>query len=159
MPPLPAQGRAGEQRLHRLLLAAVPADQGAGLREGEAMTRAERLHAIACSIVRTLHHDRWHPARVETEARENATLRGLAEAALDAADSTREPCSVPAVPPRQSCPLCKRPPITVLSGHFRWETTCGCVSGRCRIGAVNSVRRWLLNCRAWARICAAKAAR
>ncbi len=63
------------------------------------MTRSSRIDAVAVAIVKALHHDRWHPARVEAEARANARVRELAEAALDAADSTREPCSVPAVPP------------------------------------------------------------
>ena len=56
------------------------------------MSRAERLHAVACSIVRAVHHGRWHEKRVDAEARANALVRELAEAALDAADTTRDPC-------------------------------------------------------------------
>ena len=55
------------------------------------MTRADRLHAVACSIVRAVHHGRWHEKRVEAEARTNALVRELAEAALSVADETREP--------------------------------------------------------------------
>lgn len=54
------------------------------------MTRADRIHAVACAVVRALHHDRWNEARVTTEARDNATLRHLAEVALDAADETND---------------------------------------------------------------------
>ena len=56
------------------------------------MTRGERIHALAQAMVVELHHGRWHPKRVETEARDNVTLRRLAEVALDVVDSTREPC-------------------------------------------------------------------
>jgi hypothetical protein len=54
------------------------------------MTRADRIHAVAVAVVRALHHNRWHEKRVEAEARDNATVRRLAEVALDAADATRE---------------------------------------------------------------------
>jgi hypothetical protein len=61
-------------------------------KEGEDMTRDDRIHALAQAMVVELHHGRWHPKRVETEARDNVTLRRLAEVALDVVDSTREPC-------------------------------------------------------------------
>ena len=65
---------------------------GAQARGGNAVTRDQRIHAIAVATVRALHHNRWHPARAESEARDNATVRRLAEVAMDAADATREPC-------------------------------------------------------------------
>ena len=52
----------------------------------EAYPRAYRIHAVACAMVRALHHGRWHDARVDREARDNPTVRRLAEVALDAAD-------------------------------------------------------------------------
>ena len=55
------------------------------------MSRYQRIHAVACAMVRALHHGRWHDARVDREARDNATVRRIAESALDAADETREP--------------------------------------------------------------------
>ena len=45
------------------------------------MTRGERIHALAQAMVVELHHGRWHPKRVETEARDNVTLRRLADVA------------------------------------------------------------------------------
>ncbi len=56
------------------------------------MTRESRIHAVACALVRTLHNDRWSSARVISEAIANQVVRRIAEAALDAADSTRDPC-------------------------------------------------------------------
>ena len=50
------------------------------------MIRDERIYRVACAMVRALHHGRWHEARVEAEARDNATVRRIAEAAMDAAD-------------------------------------------------------------------------
>ena len=65
------------------------------------MSRAERLHAVACSIVRAVHHGRWHEKRVDAEASTNALVRELAEAAIDAADATREPGGITGM--REAC--------------------------------------------------------
>ena len=46
------------------------------------MIRGERIYRVACAMVRALHHGRWHEARVEAEARDNATVRRIAEAAF-----------------------------------------------------------------------------
>ena len=67
------------------------------------MIRGERIYRVACAMVRALHHGRWHPARAESEARDNATVRRLAEVALDTADSTRE------VQQPSPCPWCEHP--------------------------------------------------
>jgi len=66
------------------------------------MTRDERIHAVACAVVRALYPSIKKLRHVETEARDNPTIGRMAAAALDAADATREPgdCRRP-VPTRE----------------------------------------------------------
>ena len=54
------------------------------------MTREERIHAVACAVVRVLHPG-LRECYVANEARGNQTTLHLAEVALDSADATRDP--------------------------------------------------------------------
>lgn len=54
------------------------------------------------------------------------------------------------------CPLCKSAPIMTMLGHFHWQTSCKCTTGSSRITAGHSARRWVVNCRHAAKLCAAK---
>ena len=55
------------------------------------MTRDERIHAVACAMVRALHPGMRKLRYVEAEAANNQTMLHLATLALDAANATREP--------------------------------------------------------------------